>query len=74
MTRVKADAGLHAKGKPLKPFSGGAADQACFEDFGVSYRERLLAVEREVAWQRTGLFNGTTGKVRRSVEDEEAVP
>lgn len=64
MKRVKADAYLHAKGKPLKADTGSVADQMCFEDFGLSYRERLLAVEREVAWQRTGLFNKTTGAVR----------
>jgi hypothetical protein len=71
---VKADAALHAHGKPLKAFSGSSADQACFEDFGVSYRERLLAVEREVAWQRTGLFNRTTGAVRRTAEDRGVSP
>jgi len=57
MRRLKADAALHAKGKALKAFTGSVADQLCFEDFGLTYRERLLACEREIAWQRTGLFN-----------------
>jgi hypothetical protein len=64
MRRLKADAGLHARGKPLKAFSGSTSDQMCFEAFGLTYRERLLEVEREVAWQRTRLFNKTTGAVR----------
>ena len=71
MRRVKADAALHAKGKPLKPFSGSSADQMCFEAFGATYRERLTEVEREIAWQRTGRFNRTTGAVRATESDGE---
>lgn len=52
MRRVKADAYRHAHGQPLKPLTT-ANDQLCFEDFGLTYRERLMAVEREILWQRT---------------------
>jgi hypothetical protein len=45
--RVKADASLHANGKPLRAIDA-PAEQRLFEDFGCTYRERLLAVEREV--------------------------
>jgi hypothetical protein len=52
MRRVKADAWLHAHGMPLLPLVG---DQRSlfFEDHGITYRERLMAVEREILWQRT---------------------
>jgi hypothetical protein len=55
---------MHARGKPLKPFTGSTADQMCFATFGLTYRERLTEVEREIAWQRTHLFNATTGAER----------
>lgn len=52
MRRVKADAYLHAHGKPLKALADAGPTQLFLEDFGCTYRERLEAVEREIAWQR----------------------
>jgi len=50
--RLKADAYLHAHGKPLKAAPSTASEQLLIEDFGCTYRERLLAVERELASHR----------------------
>lgn len=52
MIRLKADAYLHAHGRPLKALTT-PRDQLLFPDFGCTYRERLLAIEREIAWQRS---------------------
>ena len=54
MRRVKADAFLHAHGRPLKSLAEAHSSQAILPDFGCTYRERLLAVEREIAWMRKG--------------------
>ena len=69
--RIKADAYTHVHGKPLKVLDGEDPFQRSFDCFGKTYRDRLTEVEREVAWQRTHLFNKTTGAVRRVDDDDD---
>ena len=52
MRRTKADAYLHAHGKPLKSVNDARGRQLFLEDFGMTYRERLMACEREVMSHR----------------------
>jgi hypothetical protein len=58
--RVKADAYRHAHGQPLKPLTT-ANDQLCFEDCGLTYRERLMAVERGDPLATYGTSDGRAG-------------
>jgi hypothetical protein len=56
MRRVKADASRHAHGKPLAALDGADPAQRAFDSFGMTYRERLTEVEREIAATRLYLF------------------